>query len=270
MSISHIHIFNNPIIKTDHHAVHVTSTEAELFAIRYGINQASKFDNMSKVIVITDFIQTAKKIFKLTVHPYQVQSVVILSNLCKFFMHYKNNSIKFWECPSHLKQHLHNKVDKESKIFNPIPLFLNKISWNLSKKSKSNDILKVWKMMFQASNLKRNQFLDLLNDNNNTIKLSYVKEGSWLKTFDHSNLLCACAIRKIMNHTLIGEYRLRFFPREEFKCLCNLYSIESRHYILHEYGRFNGYQNLRRDSLSHFVMFLKLNLGAFTFPDILI
>jgi len=103
MSISHIHIFNNPIIKTDHHAVHVTSTEAELFAIRYGINQASKFDNMSKVIVITDSIQTAKKIFKLTVHPYQVQSVVILSNLCKFFMHYKNNSIKFWECPSHLK-----------------------------------------------------------------------------------------------------------------------------------------------------------------------
>ena len=73
-----------------------------------------------------------------------------------------------------------------------------------------------------------------------------------------------------MNHAPIGEYRLRFFSREEFKCPCSLYPIESRCYILYECGRFNGYWNSRRDSLSHFVMFLELNLGAFAFPDILI
>ena len=33
-------------------------------------------------------------------------------------------------------------------------------------------------MMFQASNLKENQFLDLLDDNNNIIELSYIKGGS--------------------------------------------------------------------------------------------
>jgi len=38
MSISHMHIHNKPIIKTLHHAVHVTSIEAKLFAIRCGIN----------------------------------------------------------------------------------------------------------------------------------------------------------------------------------------------------------------------------------------
>ena len=32
-------------------------------------------------------------------------------------------------------------------------------------------------MTFQASNLKENQFLDLLDDNNNIIELSYVKGG---------------------------------------------------------------------------------------------
>ena len=36
--ISHMHTYNNPITKTLHHVVHVTSTEAELFAIRCGIN----------------------------------------------------------------------------------------------------------------------------------------------------------------------------------------------------------------------------------------
>jgi len=73
-----------------------------------------------------------------------------------------------------------------------------------------------------------------------------------------------------MNHSLIGEYRLRFFPRKEFKCLCGIYPIESRCHILHECGRFNSYWNLRRDSLSHFVMFLETNLGTFAFSNILV
>jgi len=38
ISISYTHVYNRLIIKTIHHTVHVTSTEAELFAIRCGIN----------------------------------------------------------------------------------------------------------------------------------------------------------------------------------------------------------------------------------------
>ena len=37
-SIAHIYIHNNPIIKTFHHAINITSTKAKLFAIRCGIN----------------------------------------------------------------------------------------------------------------------------------------------------------------------------------------------------------------------------------------
>jgi len=269
-SISHTHVYNSPIIKMIHHAVHVTSTEAELFTIRCGINQASNFDNMSKIIVVTDSTHVARKIFKPSVHPYQIQSAAILSNLHSFFKCHENNSIEFWECPSCLKWHLHNEVNKETKTFNPTPLYPCKMSWDFSKKSESNDILKVWKMMFQASDLKGNQFLDLLDNDNNIIEPSYVKGGLWLKTFGHSNSLCACATRAITNHAPISEYRLRFFPRKEFKCPCGLYPIESRRHILHECGRFNGYWNLRRDSLNHFVMFLETNPSAFTFSDSLV
>ena len=122
-------------------------------------------------------------------------------------------------------------------------------------------------MIFQASDLKEKQFLDLLNDNDNIFEPSYVKGGSWLKIFGHSNSLCVHATRAITNHAPIGEYRLRFFPREEFKCLCRLYPIESRYYILHKYSRFNGYWNPRRDFLEHFVIFLEANLSTFTFSD---
>jgi len=99
-SILYMHTYNKPLTKTIYHTVHVTSTEAELFTIRCSINQATNFDNMFKIIVITDSIHAAKR---LSVHPYQVQSAAILSDLCNFFKYHENNSIKFWECPSCLK-----------------------------------------------------------------------------------------------------------------------------------------------------------------------
>ena len=121
-------------------------------------------------------------------------------------------------------------------------------------------------MTFQALDFKGKQFLDLLDDDNNIIKPSYTKGGSWL-VFGHLNSLYVCALRALTNHAPIGEYRLRFFPREEFRCLCRLYSIESRCHILHKCRRFNRYWNLRRDSLGYFVMFLETNLSAFAFID---
>ena len=85
-SILHIHIFNNPITKTVHHIAYVTSTEAELFTIRYSINQALNQDGISKIIIVTNSIHMAKKIFDPSLHSFQVYSVAILAELWKFFL----------------------------------------------------------------------------------------------------------------------------------------------------------------------------------------
>ena len=50
-SITHIHTHDKLLIKTIHHAVNITSMETELFAIKYGINQAMCINNISKIIV---------------------------------------------------------------------------------------------------------------------------------------------------------------------------------------------------------------------------
>jgi len=65
MSIAYIHIYNKPLTKMIHHVVLITSTEAELFAIRCSINQAMNFNNIAKIIIVTDFIHAARKIFDL-------------------------------------------------------------------------------------------------------------------------------------------------------------------------------------------------------------
>ena len=151
------------------------------------------------------------------------------------------------------------------KSFNPIPLFPCKVSWDFNRKSKCNDIVNRWKMTFQALDFKGKQFLDLLDSDDNIIKLSYIKGRFQLKFFGHSNSLYVRASRAITNHTLISKYRLRFFPREEFKCPCGLYPIETRCHILHECQRFNKYWNPKRNSISHFVMFLESDPNAFSF-----
>ena len=90
-----MHTYNNPITKTIHHVVHVTSTEAELFVIRCGINQASNCHGISKIIIVTDSIYVAKKIFNSSLHPFQVYSVATLSELWKIFLWHQNSSIEF-------------------------------------------------------------------------------------------------------------------------------------------------------------------------------
>ena len=102
-SIAYIHTHDKPLIKTIHHAVNITSIEAELFTIRCGINQATHIDSIFKIIVVTDSIHVVKRIFNPSVHLFQVQSAAILSDLCYFFNCHTNNSIKFWECPSYFK-----------------------------------------------------------------------------------------------------------------------------------------------------------------------
>ena len=267
MSVSHIHSTDRPLIKTIHHASFVTSSEAELFTIRCGINQVCSLNNVSKIVVVMDSIHMAKKIFDPGSHPLQIHSIAILRNLQNFFTSNESNSIEFWECPSKLKWKLHHEVDKDSKSFMVTPSFPSKTSWEFCKKSDSDELINLWKMTFQASDGKGKNFLELLDDDLDVILSSYTKEGPWLQLVGHSNSLYARATRAITNHVPIGEYRLRFFLNEEFSCPCNKYPIESRRHILYDCKRFNGYWNPRRDTLKHFVMFLRANPSAFAFND---
>ena len=266
-SIAHIHAHNKPMVKVLHNAVNITSSEAKFFALKSGINHVTLSHEISKIIVVTDSIHVARKIFDPSLHMLQKQSTCVLAKLRKFFNHRDTNSIKFWECPSKGNWHLHKAVNLDTKSFNLISLLLNKYFWDFSKKLESDNILNTWKMTFQASDLKGRNFLELVNSDNILLKPAYCKGGSWLQCFGHSNSLCTRATRAITNHAPIGEYHLKFFLNEDFSCLCGLYPIETRRYILHKYRRFNEYWNPRRDSITHFIQFLERNLRAFSFTS---
>jgi len=94
-SITHIHVHDKPIVKTIHYAANITSTEAELFTIRCGINQAVNLLGISKIVVVTDSLYTIKKIFDSSIHPFQMHSATISKELRKFFSANNRNSIMF-------------------------------------------------------------------------------------------------------------------------------------------------------------------------------
>ena len=56
-------------------------TDAELFAIRYRINQVIYIANILHIIVVTDAIHLVKKIFDLLTYPYQMESIAVVQDL---------------------------------------------------------------------------------------------------------------------------------------------------------------------------------------------
>jgi len=85
------------------------TTEAELFAIRHGINQAIHLPNIKKIFIVIDSIHAARRIFDSLSYLYQSQLAAILGELREFFKRNINNSIKFWDCPSNHKWPLYHK-----------------------------------------------------------------------------------------------------------------------------------------------------------------
>jgi len=71
-SILHIYSYDKPIIKTIHKVVNIKTTEAELFDIQCGINQAVGITNINYIVVITDSFYVAKRIFDFLLHLYQI------------------------------------------------------------------------------------------------------------------------------------------------------------------------------------------------------
>ena len=70
MSITHVYLYLNSIKKTIHHTINITFTEAEIFAIRCGINQDVQIPDITYIIIVTDAIYVAHCIFDSLIHPY--------------------------------------------------------------------------------------------------------------------------------------------------------------------------------------------------------
>jgi len=265
-SVTHIQRGQALITKAIYHAMNISTTEAELFAIGRGISQAAHTDSITNIAVVRHYPSCQKNI-RHFVPSIPATFYFISRDLRAFFSRDPRNSITFWNCPSDDNWPPHHLVDKESKSSRFNPILPSKPSWDHSRKDKCNSIIQKWQMYFQASDYRGKNFLDLNDDDDKPIQPSYSKGGAWLKHFSLSNSLCARVTRLITNHAPIGEYRIGFFPNEPSSCPCGQVSLETRDHILHNCERYQQSWNPKQDSLKDILTFLDSNPGAFCFQE---
>ena len=180
ISILYVYSSNWPIIKIYHQDINVSTTEAKLFAIRCGINQTIGILYIKHIVVITDSLHAAKKIFNSSLYSYQIHSAAIACKLREFFNKDTDNHIEFWDCPSKKNQHLHSVVNKNTRSFKALVSFPCKSSWSFSKKHFCNNIISQQKTLFQISDLKERNFLELLDSDSYSLVPSNINGGLWL------------------------------------------------------------------------------------------
>ena len=151
---------------------------------------------IDQIFVCINTIHVVRKIFDILCHSYQLYSIALFKDLRIFFVCYPENHIESQDCLSSDKWPPHEFVNKETKPF-ICPLFPHKKSWEFSGKEEYDTLIRHWKMLFQASDLKRKSFLEL-TDTKHKFLTPYIKGGLWLKHIEHSNPLCACITRLIM------------------------------------------------------------------------
>ena len=102
---------------------------------------AMEEENVHNIIVITDSIAAAKKVFKSKTDPLQNMFIPVTLAIDSFFRKDGRNKIQFWFCPSKAKWPKHKLVDDQVKANNCAPIFPSKELHLFNKKKECNNIL---------------------------------------------------------------------------------------------------------------------------------
>ena len=236
-------------------------------AIHLGLIPAMEKENIHNIIVITDSIVIAKKIFESKTDPLQNIFILVTLAINSFFRKDSRNKIQFWFCPSKAKWPKHKLIDDQVKADNCAPIFPSKELHLFNKKKECNNILHEWQESFTSNPKKGQCFLNFENENQNVIKLIYAKGGLWLPSIGFTNLLCACFTCMTTSHTPIREYQQRFFPHLPISCLCGEAKIQTREHIVMECDIHDPSTHLCNIIINSFIHFLVDNPSIFSFDN---
>jgi len=266
-AVTHIWSENSIVQCLQANSINITLIEAELMAIHLGLISAMEEENIHNIIVITDSITAAKKVFESKTDPLQNMFILVTLAINSFFRKDGRNKIQFWFCPSKAKWPKHKLVDDQVKADKCAPIFPSKESYLFNKKKEYDNILSEWQDSFM-SNPKRGQlFLNFEDENQKVIKPTYAKGGSWLPSIGFTNSLCTHFTRMTTSHAPIGEYKQRFLPHLPISCLCGKAEVQTREHIIMECDTYDPSTCPCNIIINSFVHFLADNPSAFSFDN---
>ncbi|KJA13170.1 hypothetical protein HYPSUDRAFT_1080581, partial [Hypholoma sublateritium FD-334 SS-4] len=211
----------------------VLAPEAELSAIRFVVVRATQVPGCTRIVIFTDHIASAKKALDPSVHSGQGHSLAVCRALLVWFAADPLNTLEFYDCPSKAEWDVHHEVHQFLLGLPPVPGLRPRMTLDSLHKYATDRCNAEWRQLFfRNPTFASRQFLQLLDLDNNLIKPSYLKGGSWIPAAKVSTSLVSRMTRAILGHAPIGEYYSRFLPDEDSACPCGEVAFETRDHIL--------------------------------------
>ncbi|KJA13751.1 hypothetical protein HYPSUDRAFT_209278 [Hypholoma sublateritium FD-334 SS-4] len=228
---------------------------------------SGKVPGCTRIVIFADHITSAKKALDPSVHSGQGHSLAVCHALLVWFAADPLNTLEFYDCPSKAEWDVHHEVHQFLLGLPPVPGLWPRMTLHLLRKYATDRCNTEWRQLFfRNPTFAGWQFLQLLDLDNNFIKPSYLKGGSWIPAAKASTSLVSRMTQAILGHAPIGEYYSQFLPDEDRACPCGEAALETRDHILNHCHRrgVDYFYGLAR-MLPALIRFLKHFPWAFSF-----
>ena len=232
--------------------------DAEIVAIRLAIGKVTTTG--CKNIIILTIYQQPREVIDTSIHSRQQHSIAMARALRSHFTANLDGSLHFWNCSTGAKWFIHGKgwgnqfSDRGANT---------RVIWRHLPEQQQRQNVGVDEGITEGSNRGRNFLITYIHKRMPALP-TYTKGGTWMS---HSVTLCARALRIILGHAPVGEYRARFFLNEPTACPCGETDLATKMHILMECPRYTKDRITSQVTfLKGLVQFLTSNPTAFAFP----
>ncbi|PPQ94997.1 hypothetical protein CVT25_003775 [Psilocybe cyanescens] len=244
-----------------HVAGKVTAPDAELYAIRSAIVNATSRDDCMDIFIFTDSMASARQAVNPSIHSRHGHSVAVCEALQTWFTRKDGQSITFAYVPSRLQWDLHYKAHDRT---GPTP----STSFDSLRMQAALSHGTSWNVLFQDPEYRGRSFLQLKTVDG-AVAQPGGKNNPWVHFANMSSpQLYARMCRCILNHAPIGSYYSQFNLNDgHTSCMCGC-PWETRTHILtckRTYRSPRTCKLRQPTTLCYLHSFLEMNPKAFAF-----
>jgi ribonuclease HI len=249
-----------------------TPYDAEMIALTAAIGSLTApgaVEGARHLHFVSDCQSAIQSITDPAIHPGQSLAILACQRLRAWLTAHPTGTVTFHWCPGHADIALNELVDGDARRAAEDLPSAPFISFAFRRQGIRHESLSDWRTLAQAKTYRGRHYL---YGKKPPIPTDRITGTSLLARTGHSSVLTARMARAILSHAPTGEFRRRFFPREESQCpTCGV--LQSRRHILNSCTRYNRrpnfYEFLKNSADPGIALqdFLTDNPTAFTFED---
>ncbi len=155
--------------------------DAELTAIRFAIEGALQLEGVTRIVIFTSHLSSAKIACDPSVHSSQGVSLAVCRALLKWFAEVPKATIDFVDVPTIFGWAPHKGVHDYLRTLPRVPGVCPALTYDSVRSWATDEVNETWRRtFFRDPSYAGRQFLNMRDTKGNTLKPSYFSGGTWL------------------------------------------------------------------------------------------